>query len=138
MLLIKQSKKKNSEKKLESTSFKELSKADENLKVVLLGRPYTVLSQTMNSNIPEIFAQKGVKTFFQDMLDVNENEIDSLQEILSDTKWKFAATILSVPPITLRAPRICILFLSLPLNVHPILLSLNILSKFSIFMINHI
>ena len=65
------------------SKFTELSEADENLKVVLLGRPYTVLSQTMNNNIPEIFAQKGVKTFFQDMLDVNEKEIDSYKEELN-------------------------------------------------------
>ncbi|MEN8117185.1 MAG: acyl-CoA dehydratase activase [Bacteroidota bacterium] len=75
--------------------LKELSGADDNLKVVLLGRPYTVLSPVMNNNIPEIFAQKGVKTFFQNMLDVDENEVDSIRELLNDTKWKFAAAILS-------------------------------------------
>ncbi len=75
--------------------FLSISATDTNLKVVLLGRPYTVLSPLMNNNIPEIFAKKGVKTFFQNMLEVNENSMDSLKEILNSTKWKFAAAILS-------------------------------------------
>ncbi|HSO89016.1 MAG TPA: acyl-CoA dehydratase activase [Draconibacterium sp.] len=75
--------------------FEELSVKEKNLKVVLLGRPYTVLSPAMNSNIPELFARKGVKTFFQNMLDINENDIDSIREILGSTKWKYAAVILA-------------------------------------------
>ncbi len=74
--------------------FQKISATDNDLKVVLLGRPYTVLTTLMNNNIPEIFAQKGVKTFFQNMLEADENEIDNLREILSSTKWKFAAAIL--------------------------------------------
>ncbi len=75
-------------------TFYKLSSVDNNFKVVLLGRPYTVLSNGMNSNIPEIFARKGVKTFYQNMMDVKYEELDSIREILGETKWKFAATIL--------------------------------------------
>ncbi|WP_340110968.1 acyl-CoA dehydratase activase [Maribellus mangrovi] len=75
--------------------FHPIAATDNKLKVVLLGRPYTVLSPVMNNNIPEIFAKKGVKTFFQNMLNVDENSIESLEEILSSTKWKFAAAILT-------------------------------------------
>ncbi len=75
--------------------FNEHSIKDKDLKVVLLGRPYTVLSKVMNNNIPDIFAQKGVKTFFQNMLEVDENETDSIREVLGSTKWKFAAAILA-------------------------------------------
>ena len=75
--------------------FTEHSLQDKNLKVVLLGRPYTVLSKVMNYNIPDIFAKKGVKTFFQNMLEADENEIESIREVLGSTKWKFAAIILS-------------------------------------------
>jgi len=82
--------------------FKEISSSDNGLKVVLLGRPYTVLSHSMNNSIPEIFAQKGVKTFFQNMLNINENDFDSLKEILSDTKWKFASAILSAAEYVAR------------------------------------
>ncbi|HQI82432.1 MAG TPA: acyl-CoA dehydratase activase, partial [Deltaproteobacteria bacterium] len=37
------------------------------ISVVLLGRPYTVLSRSMNNGIVDIFASLGIKTFFQDM-----------------------------------------------------------------------
>ncbi|MDB4584743.1 acyl-CoA dehydratase activase-related protein, partial [Draconibacterium sp.] len=94
------------------SKFTELSTQDKNLKVVLLGRPYTVLSPVMNNNIPELFAQKGVKTFFQDMLDVEENDIDTLREILSDTKWKFAATILSTADFVARTEDLYPVFVS--------------------------
>lgn len=86
------------EQKLKKQSWKqkfiELASNDQ-LNVVLLGRPYTVLSPVMNNNIPEIFAQKGIKTFFQNMLDIQENDFDSLKEILGDTKWKYAASLLT-------------------------------------------
>ncbi|WP_319501083.1 acyl-CoA dehydratase activase-related protein [uncultured Draconibacterium sp.] len=82
--------------------FQKISSTDPNLKVVLLGRPYTVLTPVMNNNIPEIFAKKGVKTFYQNMLKVDENEIDSLREILSSTKWKFAAAILTATDYVAR------------------------------------
>lgn len=92
--------------------FKKLRENDNLLKVVLLGRPYTVLAQTMNNNIPEIFAQKGVKTFYQDMLDVNENDIDSLREILSATKWKFGAVILAAADYIARTTDLYPVFIS--------------------------
>jgi len=92
--------------------FSELSNEDNNFKVVLLGRPYTVLSPVMNNNIPEIFAQKGMKTFFQNMLDVNENEVDNFREVLSDTKWKFAATILSAADYIAQTENLYPVFIS--------------------------
>ena len=36
--------------------------------VVLLGRPYNVLSPEMSKGIPDMFGTLGVKTFFQDMV----------------------------------------------------------------------
>ena len=75
--------------------FSELSENSDQVKVVLLGRPYTVLSETMNNNIPDIFAQKGVRTFYQNMMDVKENDIDTIRDILDSTKWKYAAAILA-------------------------------------------
>jgi len=37
------------------------------ISVLLLGRPYLVLSPHMNKGIPDIFGGMGIKTFFQDM-----------------------------------------------------------------------
>lgn len=74
--------------------YNEMSSKDNNLKVVLLGRPYTILSETMNKNIPDIFAKKGIKTFFQDMLDVNEKDTENIKDLLNSSKWKYATKIL--------------------------------------------
>ncbi|WP_167605299.1 acyl-CoA dehydratase activase [Maribellus sediminis] len=96
--------KREKEEKLNSwkAKFQTKSSTDSNLKVILLGRPYTVLTPVMNNNIPDIFAKKGVKTFYQNMLKVNENEIDSISEILSSTKWKFASAILTAADYVAR------------------------------------
>ena len=37
-----------------------------------MGRPYVVLSKTMNKGIPDIFSRMGIKTFFQDMVNPDE------------------------------------------------------------------
>jgi predicted CoA-substrate-specific enzyme activase len=41
---------------------------DGDIRVVLVGRPYLVLSPEMNKGIPEIFASLGVRVFSQDMV----------------------------------------------------------------------
>ena len=40
----------------------------------LLGRPYIVLSKTLNKGIPDIFNSLGIKSFYQDM--ISSDEID--------------------------------------------------------------
>jgi len=62
--------------------------------VVLLGRPYTILSKTMNNNIPQIFDNLGVKTFFQDMLDFKAHDFTQIKPLLKEIHWKHVAQIL--------------------------------------------
>jgi len=91
-------KEKSERKKKWKKLFAEVSESPENknnFKVILLGRPYTILSSSMNNQIPEIFANHETLAFFQDQIEVNESEVDSLQEILTSVKWKYAATILA-------------------------------------------
>jgi len=75
--------------------FSDLLNEDNKLKVVLLGRPYTILSPAMNSKIPGIFSRLGIKTFFQDMLPVNEKDATEITEVLDAFKWKYAARIVT-------------------------------------------
>ena len=76
---------------------KESEKDPADIRVVLMGRPYTVLSPSMNKGIPGIFASLGITVYFQDMLPVGENEIETLEReiglLLDACHWKFAAGI---------------------------------------------
>ncbi|MCD4677942.1 MAG: acyl-CoA dehydratase activase [Desulfobacula sp.] len=67
---------------------------DSDINVVLLGRPYTVLTKTMNNNIPQLFENLGVKTFFQDMLDLEKSDFSKIDPLLKEIHWKYVAQIL--------------------------------------------
>ena len=76
--------------------FREQNTDDGKIKIMILGRPYNALSPAMNSNIPEIFAKNGIKTFFMDMIDVSDEEVEEIQFLLKTIKWRYAALILAV------------------------------------------
>lgn len=70
-------------------------KADHsNINVVFLGRPYTVLNNAMNNNIPQLFENLGVNTFFQDMLDSASVDFSAIHPLLKEVHWKYVAQIL--------------------------------------------
>ena len=62
--------------------------------IMLLGRPYTVLSKAMNNHIPEIIEKSGVRTYVMDMLPMRPPEDSNTEELIKTIKWKFAAGIL--------------------------------------------
>ncbi len=64
------------------------------INVVLLGRPYSVLSPAMNKGIPEIFGKQGVTAFFQDMIEPNRNNSEDFENLLNAFHWHYAAKIL--------------------------------------------
>jgi hypothetical protein len=64
------------------------------IRVVLLGRPYTVLSREMNKHIPDIFAALGIKVFYQDMLDPAAADLETVKPLLDEIHWEHAAEIL--------------------------------------------
>jgi predicted CoA-substrate-specific enzyme activase len=73
----------------------EMASAD-GISVVLLGRPYTILSPAMNHGIIDLFASKGIKVFSHDMLPLNDHKVSAgLQEFLDEFPWKHAASILN-------------------------------------------
>ncbi len=67
--------------------------------VVILGRPYTVCSRSMNKGIPDIFASLGVKTFWQDMVPYSREETGGIEELLSAFHWNYASRILEVTEV---------------------------------------
>jgi predicted nucleotide-binding protein (sugar kinase/HSP70/actin superfamily) len=72
--------------------------------VVLLGRPYTVLSRWMNKGIPETFASLGVRVFYQDMLPSSGEALEAIAPLLEDVHWHYAARILEAAQITALRP----------------------------------
>ncbi|HEY3389026.1 MAG TPA: acyl-CoA dehydratase activase [Prolixibacteraceae bacterium] len=74
-------------------------KKSEDIHIMLLGRPYTVLSPPMNSSIPEIIEKMGIKTFYMDMLPSKHNEALKSDELIKTIQWKFASKILSVADV---------------------------------------
>ena len=74
--------------------YQQETKGVDDIHVMLLGRPYTVLSPVMNNYIPEVIEKMGVKTFFMDMMPHHRSEISKADELIKTIKWKFASKIL--------------------------------------------
>lgn len=74
------------------------------LSVVLLGRPYIILSGELNKSIPEYFATHGIKCFFQDMLPLDTSGTSFTREVLQKVPWHYAANILGAADYIARTP----------------------------------
>ncbi|MFH1090252.1 MAG: acyl-CoA dehydratase activase, partial [Pseudomonadota bacterium] len=70
--------------------------------VVLLGRPYTILNQSMNKGVPDILANLGVKTFYQDMLSYGPKDVSALEALLKEVHWYYGGLILEAAEVLAR------------------------------------
>ena len=84
--------------------YQQKTALDNKFHVVLLGRPYTVLSKHMNKGIPDIFSSLGIKTFYQDMITVTNQAAASVDSLLSQIHWHFAAEIVKAAAQTAINP----------------------------------
>ena len=85
--------------------YAQKTSADDDIHVVLLGRPYTVCSPALNQRIPEIFGSLGVRSFFQDMVPPPTGEAaEALADLLREVHWRFAAEILRAADTAARTP----------------------------------
>jgi predicted CoA-substrate-specific enzyme activase len=82
--------------------YKKEIKGLDDVHIMLLGRPYTVLSPAMNNSIPEIIEKMGVMTFYMDMLPEKLHKDLKVDELTKTIKWKFASKILSAAEITAK------------------------------------
>jgi predicted CoA-substrate-specific enzyme activase len=95
--------KKSCQSKLKELYNQSIAANDKDIHVVLLGRPYTVLSRFMNKGIPNIFASLGVKAFFQDMLSYNRQDLQSIQPLLHELHWHYATEILEAAEVIAKS-----------------------------------
>ncbi|MBF0229512.1 MAG: hypothetical protein HQK63_07970 [Desulfamplus sp.] len=70
--------------------------------VLLVGRPYTILSESLNSKIPDIFSSLRINTFLQDMLDFENHDFAEIEPLLKEIHWEHAATILKATLIAAK------------------------------------
>ena len=89
-----------------------VQKSAEKANVLLLGRPYTVLSSAMNNNIPGIFSNLGIKTFFNDMLDLEGVDYSPIDPMLKQIHWKHAAQNLKAAFVAAATPNLYPVYIS--------------------------
>ena len=82
------------------------------ISVVLLGRPYVVLSDALNKGIPDIFTRMGIKAFYQDMLPIDSHGDEALNNLLKKIPWYFASNIMRAAEVACRTK-----------NLYPVLIT---------------
>ena len=76
----------------------------DDISVALLGRPYSLLQNTMNKGIPDILGNLNIKAFYQDMLPADNNDLSEIDPLLKRLHWNYAAKILKAALYTARTP----------------------------------
>jgi predicted CoA-substrate-specific enzyme activase len=66
------------------------------ISIVLLGRPYIVLSNSLNKGIPDIISSLGIKSFYQDMISMDDLNTEDTTILLKRVPWYFVTKILEV------------------------------------------
>jgi predicted CoA-substrate-specific enzyme activase len=79
--------------KLKEMYKREAGSADD-IHVVFIGRPYSILPASMNSGIPGIFSSLGIKTFYQDMLSYKRKNVELIEPLCNELPWHYASEIL--------------------------------------------
>jgi predicted CoA-substrate-specific enzyme activase len=89
----------SNQKKQLGEVFKKQFQPSKNISVVLLGRPYIVLSKSLNKGIPDIFSSLGIKSFYQDMISSDDIDPEDITILLKRVPWFFVTKILEVAKI---------------------------------------
>ena len=87
-------------------------KMGEDISVVFVGRPYTLLSPSLNGNIPSLFKNLGVDSYYQDMLSYDYKDIEAIAPLLAEIHWEHAAKILEATEILAKTKDVYPVFLS--------------------------
>jgi predicted CoA-substrate-specific enzyme activase len=82
--------------------YEAISSANDDMNVVFVGRPYTLLLPSMNKGIPGLFGSLGVKSVFQDMVPYSREEVKEIEPLLETFHWHFAAKILEVSAVAAK------------------------------------
>lgn len=97
--------------RLKAIYKKEREKTDD-ISVVFLGRPYTILSPSENKGIPDIFASMGIKTFYQDMLSYGKKDVEPISPLLGELHWYYASKIMEAAEVISNTEKIYPVFIT--------------------------
>lgn len=90
-------------KRLQAAGRRRLGKRND-IQVVLLGRPYNILSPSLNSGIPRLFASLGIDCFTGDMMPPDDAAAAPIRPLLDEIHWRHAARILETAEKVARTP----------------------------------
>jgi predicted CoA-substrate-specific enzyme activase len=68
---------------------------EDDVRIVLLGRPYTLFSPFLNGGIPSIVHRQGIDCSYQDMLDITEEDIQAIRPLMREIHWRYAARVMA-------------------------------------------
>jgi predicted CoA-substrate-specific enzyme activase len=94
------------------TLFNETAGDGDDIQVVFVGRPYTVLSASMNGAIPGIFQKLGISCYYQDMLSYGQDEVEAIRPLLDELHWEHAVRILEATEVLARRENLYPVFLT--------------------------
>ena len=92
--------------------FQQETAGSNDFSVMLLGRPYTILMPTMNKGIPDIFGTLGIKAFYMDIVDYDDQDVEDIKDLLKAIHWKFAAQIIKSARIIAETPGVYPVFIT--------------------------
>jgi predicted CoA-substrate-specific enzyme activase len=92
--------------------FRREFQTEKDISVALLGRPYVILSRSLNKGIPEIFNSLGIKTFYQDMIPSDYRDDEDINILLKKIPWYYVTRILETAKIIAATP-----------NLYPVLIT---------------
>ena len=76
--------------------------AANDISVALLGRPYMILNPSLNQGIPEKLSEKGIQSFFMDMIPENERFLDVARDFAKINHWHYGNQIIKKAEIVAR------------------------------------
>ncbi len=82
--------------------FRDQVGATNDIAVVLMGRPYLILNDSLNKGIPNRLAENGIQSFYMDMIPVDEQEIDAARDFVQLNHWHYGNRIIKTAEIVAR------------------------------------
>jgi predicted CoA-substrate-specific enzyme activase len=79
-----------------------LQRRPQDIRIVLLGRPYTLFSPALSSGIPDLLRRQGIDCCYQDMLSTTKADQQALRPLLQEIHWRYAARVLEASQTVAR------------------------------------